>query len=194
MVPYDTRTGTAAPIQVQRPGPAQPFLPGAFNPAPMPSSVSPQYQAPVLCGGYVPYSPPQIMHHFKPEPYLERQQLRAMPLAHGISQGVQRSWESLPSDERCRSPSIKSESDLSTPGSPTSDPPTPTKNIIPNVRVQGAPVHESKTPVDELVGIFQARFEVDNTEAGQVDRRTCGGEKSVSRLRLGVQQPEGHWF
>ncbi|KAK4138736.1 hypothetical protein BT67DRAFT_369905 [Trichocladium antarcticum] len=181
MVPYDSRTGTAAPIQ--RPGPPQPFLPGVFHTASMPSPVSPQYQTPVLCGGYVPYSPPQMLDtQFKPEPYLGRPQLRVLPLTHGISQGVQRSWDGLPSPEKSPSPFIKSESGFSIAGPTTSGSSTSSKNIVPNVRVQGAPVQESKTRVDELVGILQgvqARIQLENGETEQANKRPCARNRSV---------------
>lgn len=186
MVAYDSRTGTTA--QIQRPGPPQHFVPGHYNPAPMPSNPPPQYQAPVIYGGYAPYSPPHMLDApYKCEPYLERQHLPAMPVYPSAGRGIQNSWDGLPSADRSQSPSVKSESSqMSMAESTSSESSTSPKVIIPNVQVHGAPLHESKTQIDGLVGVLQAKFTGNLLEKGEQEE-TC--EKQDERTTLVRRAP-----
>ncbi|SPQ21086.1 cde855a6-0318-4496-a2f5-645bfa3dfa69 [Thermothielavioides terrestris] len=163
MVPYDCRPGATASIP--RPELAQHFLPGPFNPASVPSPASPQYHAPVSYGGYSPYNPSSMLEApFKPH-------------------GLQGRMDGLPLVGRSSSPSVKSEAK-----STKSESPSPsTKVVIPNVRVQGAPVHEFNTAIDRLAKVIETKREILSSpnpakeEPGQPNEGVEGGEMQQAR-------------
>ncbi|KAL2023832.1 hypothetical protein VTK56DRAFT_1099 [Thermocarpiscus australiensis] len=149
LVPYGCRLETTGPMQ--RPGLSQHFLTSPLNPGPAVPLASSQYQTPVPYGGYTPYRPSQMLDAtFGSQQCLERMQPRLMPV-----QSQKPRNDSL-SGERSPSPSVKSEAQMSTAKSTASHSSTTSKTIVPNVRVQGATVHEFNTPVDVLMRAIQS--------------------------------------
>ncbi|GAB1315014.1 DNA-binding transcription factor [Madurella fahalii] len=186
MVPYEPRPGTTAPLQRSTLAPH--FVAGpAFNLNPMTPATSPgTYHGPVSYGGYVPYGPsPTLDAPFKSQHCLER----AQPTFMHTEPGFQRHKDGWRSAERSPSPSIKSETQMSTSAnSTTSDSSatsTASKNIIPNVRVNGAPVHEFHTPVDKLMRTIQAIMaEDDSTDKTEPPQRSHAREVKAKRRRF----------
>lgn len=167
MVPYEARPGTTVPLQRSALPPHFVASP-AFNLGPMTPVTSPgTYHGPVSYGGYVSYSPsPTLDAPFKSQHCLERPQPTLMHAEPGFPKHKD-GWRSV---ERSPSPSIKSEAQMSTSATSTasdsSATSTASKNIVPNVRVNGAPVHEFHTPMDKLMRTIQAIM----TEDGSADK------------------------
>jgi hypothetical protein len=152
MVPYDCRPGTVAPIP--RPELGQQFLPGPFTPVPpMHSPASPQYQVPVSYTAFTQYTPTQTLNPpFRHHESMKHPQPRGLPTLPAAVGGFQDRNDGL-HDERSISPSIKSE-----PRSTVSEPASPhLKTIVPNLRVQGAPVYQFHSPIDRLARVIEIK-------------------------------------
>lgn len=181
MMSYDCRTTASAPIT--RPEMTQHFLPAHFSPAPMPSPVSPQYQASMSYGGYNPYSPPQMLDaSYKTHEYYERAQPRVLPAEVPTDGGFQERVGGLPLVKRSCSPSIKSEV-----RSTASEPPSPQIDSH-ETKVQGAPMqHQFNTAIDKLVRVIEAKREIlshaDMVESLQADERKEGIDIQVCPKR-----------
>lgn len=165
LLPYDHRPVTTAPLQ--RPALAPHFVAGPpFHLTSMTPVASPgTYHGSVHYAGYIPYSPPPAADApFKPQHCVERPQ----PSEMHLEPGFQRPSDGCLSAERSPSPSIKSEAQMSTSaGSTVSDATTATstssKGLVPNVRINGAPVHQFHTPVDKLMRAIQAMMVDENS-------------------------------
>ncbi|KAK4241460.1 hypothetical protein C8A03DRAFT_41176 [Achaetomium macrosporum] len=189
MVPYDCRSGTTAPIP--RPELGQQFLPGSFPPAPMHSPTSPQYQVPVSYGAFTPYTPTQALNApFRTHESLEHPQPRGLPALPAAVGGIQERNDSLYA-ERSASPSIKSEarSTMSESASPSS------KAIVPNVRVQGAPVYQFHSPIDRLVRVIDAKRDIlDTSQHEEMELAEEGIEPEGTDTQEGREKPKRKRF
>lgn len=179
IVSYDCRSGPATSIS--RPELTQHFLPGSYSPVSAPAPASPQYQTSVSYGGYGPYTQsPMLDTPFKPHGSLEHAQPRVVPCSPATAGGIQEPMDRLPHVERSCSPSIKSEAKSTM----SESPPPSSKVVVPNMRVQGAPVHQFHTPVDNLLRVID-QSEIlsppNKAKLGHADEGADGGDTQQAR-------------
>lgn len=119
-------------------------------------------------GGYAPYRlPPMPESPFR-------------PLERGTDPQIQGLLTASPSVGRSSTPSIKSEGDTSSTKSTASDSSTSSKAIVPNMRVDGAPVHEFNTPMDNLVRLINDKL-MTITGSEKAEEQTQGTENKIGR-------------
>jgi hypothetical protein len=164
MMPYDPHPVTSAPLQ--RPGMATQFFPTTtYSPAPVTSMAAPHYQSQIAFGGFGSYNstpPSSVVSPFKPQ-YPERSQLRIMPSSE--TEGTRN--PAYPRDNRSSyldgspSPSIKSETQMSSARSVTLNPSAAARTITSNVSVNGANQVTFNTDVDALMKAIQSKEETE---------------------------------
>ncbi|KAK3944140.1 hypothetical protein QBC46DRAFT_404734 [Diplogelasinospora grovesii] len=193
MMPYDSRPPTTAPLQ-QRPAMApQYFTSPPFSAAPMASMAAPQYQPQMPYGGVTGYdtyspSPTAMVTPFKQEQYPERPQLRIIAPEPDVSRAFQYRKDSRSSFGGSRSPSVKSDAQLSTTMSIASNPSSVTRTVTSNASVNGGSQIEFNTCVDTLMKTIQSKTEVETMVKGS-DPEVVEAKEFQQQLRNSAPPP-----
>ncbi|KAK0636191.1 hypothetical protein B0T17DRAFT_587436 [Bombardia bombarda] len=175
VVPYDSRPVTSPPLQP--PATTSHFFSNpSFSAAPMTSMTAPHYSPPVHVpyGSYSSYSPSLILsspfkHHQEPE----RPQLRIIPSDTDATRASLYLRDSRRYNEGSRSPSVKSDSQMSSAKSVTSNRSSGPRVITSNVSVNGASQVEFNTHIDALMKAIQAKKDAEAAATKMAPEQTA---------------------
>jgi hypothetical protein len=161
MVPYDSRPVTSAPLSRPVLTPHY-FSAPSYSPAPISGMQAPQYQTSLGFDGFASYSPPApaIVSPYRQQ-YPDRPPPRIVSAEQDVNQARGFRREASVRVDGSRSPSVKSETQMSVARSAVSTHSGPPRTISTIVPVNPANQISFHTEVDVLVKALQAKKETD---------------------------------